>query len=261
MEDSRPGEALPVLLQNFADLWEDALGGLAHLATSPILHMARSHIAVAWKGLGTMGSYVIPQDLWQDLVPESFLGDALSYDVEADPEGGCGTVGVGVAQMASPLQMFWVISTSALPSSCFAFIIFKSSKKVSLILSRLGMNERIGEPPPSRRRPRQCHYQRGLLCHAAPRRFRAGGICCFGASRGPAASAQRLLSLCSCRGSGHIIVEASVALQSLLPLPHRGRGLFRSVMAGACSASGHGPLSCLSECSSHLIRAGASFAI
>ena len=145
-EDFRFGEALPILLQSFAELQEDAWEGLVHLATSPIPQMARSDPGLAAKGLGKMGSYVIPQRLWQQLVPESFLGDALSYDVEADPEGSCGTVGAGVAEMASTLLNSGVLSATPLPPPCFPFIIPESSEKVSLILSYLGMNERIEDP-------------------------------------------------------------------------------------------------------------------
>ena len=49
--------------------------------------------------------------------------------------------------MASTLMNSGVISETPLPPSCFPFIIPKISKKVSLILSCLGMNERIGDPP------------------------------------------------------------------------------------------------------------------
>ena len=48
--------------------------------------------------------------------------------------------------MASTLLNFGVLSATPLPS-CFPFIIPKSSEKVSLILSCLGMNKRIEDPP------------------------------------------------------------------------------------------------------------------
>ena len=101
----------------------------------------------AAKGLGKMGSYVIPQGLYKELVPKSSLRDALSYHVEADPHGGSGSVGLGVAEMASTTLNSRVISETLLPPSCFPFIIPKSSEKVSLILSCLGTNKRIGDPP------------------------------------------------------------------------------------------------------------------
>ena len=59
-EDFRLEEALPVLLQSFTELREDAWEGLAHLATSPIPQMARSDPTLAANGLGKMGSYIIP---------------------------------------------------------------------------------------------------------------------------------------------------------------------------------------------------------
>ena len=146
-EDFRVEKALPVLLQSFTELREDAWDGLAHLATSPIPQMARSDPTLAAKALGKMGSYVIPQGLWRELVPEAFLRDALEYDVASDPTGDSGTVGTGVAEMTATLLASGVISATPLPPSFFPFIIPKSSEKVSLILSCLGMNERISDPP------------------------------------------------------------------------------------------------------------------
>ena len=62
-EDFRLEEALPVLLQSFAELREDAWERLAHLATCPIPQMARFDPTLDAKGLGKMGSYIIPQEL------------------------------------------------------------------------------------------------------------------------------------------------------------------------------------------------------
>ena len=56
-------------------------------------------------------------------------------------------MGPGVAEMASTLMSSGVIGETPLLPSCFPFIIPKSSEQVSLILSCLGMNERIGDPP------------------------------------------------------------------------------------------------------------------
>ena len=81
------------------------------------------------------------------MVPESFLHDALGYDVELGPNGGSGTVRTGVAEMTATLLGSGVISAMPLPPSCFPFIIPKSSEKVTLILSCLGMNERISNRP------------------------------------------------------------------------------------------------------------------
>ena len=128
-EDFRLEDALPVLLRTFTELREDAWEGLAHLATSPIPQMARSDPTLVAKGLGKMGSYGIPQELWRKLVPESYLRDALQYDVEADPNGGSGTVGLGVADMACMLLNSVVISATPLPPSCFPFIIPKRVRR------------------------------------------------------------------------------------------------------------------------------------
>ena len=68
-EDFRLEEALLVLLQSFTEPREDAWDGLAHLSTSPIPQIARSHPTLTAKGLGKMGSYVTYQGLWNELVP------------------------------------------------------------------------------------------------------------------------------------------------------------------------------------------------
>ena len=142
-EDFKVEEAIPVLLHSFVELREDVWEGSPHLATSPIPQLTRTDPTLAAKGLGKMGFYVILQGLWRELVPECFLRGALNYNVEAHPNGGSGLV----AEMASTLMNSGVISETPLPPSCFPFIIPKSSKKVNLIVSCLGMSERIGDPP------------------------------------------------------------------------------------------------------------------
>ena len=88
-----------MLLHSFAELREDAWEGWAHLATSPIPQLTRSDPTLAAKGLGKVGSYVIPQVLWRELVPESFLRDDLAYNVKADLNEGSGMVGPGVRSL------------------------------------------------------------------------------------------------------------------------------------------------------------------
>ena len=68
-EDFRPEEALAVPLQSFAKLREDVWEGLVHLATPPIPQLTCGDPTLAAKGLGKMGSYVIPQGLWREFVP------------------------------------------------------------------------------------------------------------------------------------------------------------------------------------------------
>ena len=92
-----------MLLKSFVEPREDAWEGLAHMATSPIPQVTRTDATLAARGLGKMGSYVIPQGLWRELVPAFFLGDAVIYNVEADPNGGAGSMGPGVAETASTL--------------------------------------------------------------------------------------------------------------------------------------------------------------
>ena len=128
-EDFRLEEALPVLLHGFVELQEAAWEGLAHLATSPIPQLTHTDPTLAARGSGTMGSYVIPQDLWRELVPESFLGDAMTSNIGADPDGGAASVGQGVAEMASTFLTSGVSSATPLPPSCFPFIIPKVARR------------------------------------------------------------------------------------------------------------------------------------
>ena len=73
-EDFKLEEALRVLLQSFTELPEDAWEGLAHLATSPIPHMARSDPTLTAKGLGKMGSYFIARPSGGNWGPSPFYG-------------------------------------------------------------------------------------------------------------------------------------------------------------------------------------------
>ena len=142
-------------LEGTMETWVGALGeleegvwdSLLHLTTSPIPVLMRTEPSLAAKGLGRLGAYEIPADLWHRVVPPDFVERAMQCNVEADPEGGAGKMGPGVAPIVATLDEAQVLRPDTSPPSVFPFIIPKSSAKVSLILSCVGMNELKGKPP------------------------------------------------------------------------------------------------------------------
>ena len=96
-----------------------------------------------------MGSYLIPDGLWREVVPADVLEGAEGYDVEQDPKGGAGLVSGLVGQFFSAVEhlgIFRELPDGTAPS-VFPFIIPKSSRKVSLILSCVGLNEEAPDSP------------------------------------------------------------------------------------------------------------------
>ena len=65
-------------------------GGLGFsLASDHIVPvLMRIDPSLAAKGLGRLGAYEIPADLWHRVVPPDFVEQARQYNVEEDPEGG-----------------------------------------------------------------------------------------------------------------------------------------------------------------------------
>ena len=142
-------------LEGAMGTWVDALGeleegvwdSLLHLTTSPSPVLMRTDPSLAAKGLGRLGAYDIPAELWHRVVPPDFVDRAMQYNVETDPEGGAGKIGPGVEPILETLKEARVLQPDTSPPSVFPFIIPKSSAKVSLILSSVGMNEFKGKPP------------------------------------------------------------------------------------------------------------------
>ena len=142
-------------LEGTMETWVGALGelgevvwdSLLHLTTSPIPVLMRIDPSLAAKGLGRLGAYEIPADLWHRVVPHDFVEPAMQYNVEEDPEGGAGRIGPGVEPIVATLDEAQVLKPDASPPSVFPFIIPESSAKVSLILSCVGMNDFKGKPP------------------------------------------------------------------------------------------------------------------
>ena len=148
-EDFALVSALDVICLALCEFAEAAWEALLHLNTSPKPSLAAVVPKVVQRGLGAVGSYPIPDDLWREVVPADFLEAAEAYDVERDPQGGAGRVSGLVGQFFSAvgnLGIFRELPAGTAPS-VFPFIIPKSSRKVSLILSCVGLNEESMDPP------------------------------------------------------------------------------------------------------------------
>ena len=82
-------EVVDVALHKFAEaVWE----ALLHLNMSPKPSLAKVVPEVVQQGLGRVGSFLISNELWHEIVPADFLEKAQRYDVEADLDGGAGKV-------------------------------------------------------------------------------------------------------------------------------------------------------------------------
>ena len=148
-EDFALVSALDVICLAMCEFAEAAWEALLYLNTSPKPSLAAVVPEVVQRGLGTVGSYPIPDDLWREVVPADFLEAAEAYDVEEDAQGGAGRVSGLVGQFFSAvghLGIFRELPAGTAPSA-YPFIIPKSSRKVSLILSCVGLNEESPDPP------------------------------------------------------------------------------------------------------------------
>ena len=146
-EDWRLELAMETWVGALGELGEEIWDSLLHLTTSPIPVLMRTDPSLAAKGLGRLGAYEIPADLWHRIVPPDFVERAMQYNVEEDREGGAGKIGPGVEPIVATLDEAQVLKPDTSPPSVFPFIIPKSSAKVSLILSCVGMSEFKGKPP------------------------------------------------------------------------------------------------------------------
>ena len=148
-EDFALGSALDVICLALCEFAEPAWEVLLNLNASPKPSLAAVVPEVVERGLGAVGSYRIPDGLWREVVPADFLESAAGYDVERDPQGGAGRVSGLVSQglaVVEHLGIFKELPDGTTPS-VFLFIIPKLSRKVSFILSCVGLSEESPDPP------------------------------------------------------------------------------------------------------------------
>ena len=148
-EDFALGSALDVIFLALCEFAEPAWEALLHLNTSPKPSLAAVVPEVVQRGPGAVGSYRIPDSLWREVVPADFLESAAGNDVERDPQGGAGRVSGLVGRFFAAVErlgIFRELRDGTTPS-VFPFIIPMSSRKVSLILSCVGLNEESPDPP------------------------------------------------------------------------------------------------------------------
>ena len=112
------------------------------------------------RGLGPIGSFPLPHNLWDSVVPDSYSDGLRTFSVEEEWEDGDRVV-KGASRWVSP-QVERVVSAlrgagvyrvpiDPLPPVSYPFVIPKTSEKVSLILSYLKQNRQDGvKLPPFR---------------------------------------------------------------------------------------------------------------
>ena len=147
-EDFALGCALDVICLALCEFAEPAWEALLHLNPAPKPSLAAVVPEVVQRGLGAEGSYRIPHGLWREVVPADVLESAAGCDMERAPQGGAGRVSGLVSQFFAAVEhlgIFRELPDGTTPS-VFAFIIPKLSRKVSFILSCVGLNEESPDP-------------------------------------------------------------------------------------------------------------------
>ena len=154
-EDFRLPRAASTLVKAAQSMKHDDWIGLLHVTTSPDPRAGKVNPDILRNGLVPVGSHVIPQDIWDQMVPPDFYGRGLrDFDVEAvwiDARGNDRPsappppppwVSEDVSNFVSVPQRQWLlfILSEDLPPTCWPFIIPKTSEKVSLILSCVKQN-------------------------------------------------------------------------------------------------------------------------
>ena len=118
-EDWRLELAIETWVGALEELGEEIWDSLLHLTTSPIPLLMRTEPSLAAKGLGRLGAYEIPADLWHRIVPPDFVERAMQYNVEEDPEGGAGKIGPGVEPIVATLDEAQVLKPDTSPPPQF----------------------------------------------------------------------------------------------------------------------------------------------
>ena len=83
VEDFRLPTAASTLVKVVQGLKHDDWRGLLHVTTSPTPRVGKVNPDILLNGLGPLGKHVIPQDIWDQMVPPEFYGQGLrDFDVE-----------------------------------------------------------------------------------------------------------------------------------------------------------------------------------
>ena len=132
------------------DMNEDALESLAHLSTCPTPKKASISEEILRKGLGEMGQYPIPRELWDELLPagppERLRGVRL-------PEGK-GHPSPRMEVMLEVLKRPGVFAEVQVQQgeqggpNCTPFVIPQNDIKASMILDCIPGNAADPQPPP-----------------------------------------------------------------------------------------------------------------
>ena len=156
-EDFRLAQAMPTLLRAMQGMTPETWESCLHITTSPIPRVVGDvGDEIFDRGLGPIGSFPLPQDLWDSVVLDFYNDGLQTFSVEDEWEYGDRVV-KGASRWVSP-QVERVMSAlrgagvhrvpaDPLPPTCYPFVIPKSCEKVSLILSRVKQNKQDGVKP------------------------------------------------------------------------------------------------------------------
>ena len=88
-EDYRLLHGLPKFLVVLGEMSSDTWRSYLHISTSPVPRaLGEVDDAILDKGLGPIGGYPLPQDLWDSVVPEFYKDDLQGFGVEEAWEDG-----------------------------------------------------------------------------------------------------------------------------------------------------------------------------
>ena len=158
-KDYRLLHALPKFLEARREMSPDTWRSCLHVSTSSIPRAVGDvDDAILDKGLGPIGDFPLSQDLWDSMVLEFYRSGLRDFNMEESwedgdrvVEGASRWVSQRVERLVSALRRAGVyqVPPDPLPPTCYAFVILKSSEKVSLILSCVKQNTRDGSVPPT----------------------------------------------------------------------------------------------------------------
>ena len=141
-EDYRVTSAPGVIFDLLSELTEEFFSSLLHLSTSPVPMLGPADAPLAAQGLGQIGDYLIPDDLWSEVPPPNFTDTVDGLDLCGAPQ--TSVHGSPVTSMVRCLLDHHVVSLllahSHLGPNCWPFIIPKSSEKVSIIFHPVDLN-------------------------------------------------------------------------------------------------------------------------
>ena len=106
-KDCRLGLTVPALLEALHTLTPESWESCLHTSTPPVLRAAEVRHGILNKGLGPIGDFNLPVDLWRSVVLEFYHRGLPDFHIEESWEDG-ERQGRGVLRWVSP-QVDWLL--------------------------------------------------------------------------------------------------------------------------------------------------------